>query len=103
MDELSRRLQANIPGVALNFTQPIIDMSTENATGSSADLAVVLSGPDLKTLRELARQTLEVVRDVRGAADTSIEQEADQAQLRIPHRSARRSRGTPSTSATSRT
>jgi cobalt-zinc-cadmium resistance protein CzcA len=83
VDELSQRVEANIPGVALNFTQPIIDMSTENATGSSADLAVVLSGPDLKTLRELARQTLEVVRAVRGAADTSIEQEADQAQLRI--------------------
>ena len=45
VDELSQRVTANIPGVALNFTQPIIDMSTENATGSSADLAVVLSGP----------------------------------------------------------
>jgi cobalt-zinc-cadmium resistance protein CzcA len=83
VEELSRRLEANIPGVALNFTQPIIDMSTEDATGSSADLAVVLSGPELKTLRELARQTLEVVHDVRGAADMSIEQESDQAQLRI--------------------
>ncbi len=83
VEELSRRIQANIPGVALNFTQPIIDMSTEDATGSSADLAVVLSGPDLKTLREIARRTLEVVHDVPGAADTSIEQEADQAQVRI--------------------
>jgi cobalt-zinc-cadmium resistance protein CzcA len=83
VDELSRRIRANIPGVALNFTQPIIDMSTEDATGSSADLAVVVSGPDLKTLREIARQTLEVVHDMPGAADTSIEQEADQAQVRI--------------------
>ena len=83
VEELSRRMQANIPGVALNFTQPIIDMSTEDATGSSADLAVVFSGPDLKTLRELARQALEVIHDVRGAADTSIEQESDQAQVRI--------------------
>ena len=83
VDELSQRLRASIPGVALNFTQPIIDMSTENATGSSADLAVVLSGPDLETLRQLARQTFEVVRAMPGAADASIEQEADQAQLRI--------------------
>jgi heavy metal efflux system protein len=81
--ELSRRLESNIEGVALNFTQPIIDMSTEDATGSSADLAVVLRGPDLKTLRQLALQTIEVIRDVRGSADASIEQEADQAQLRI--------------------
>jgi heavy metal efflux system protein len=83
VEELSRRIQANVEGTALNFTQPIIDMSTEDATGSSADLAVVFTGPDLKTLRDLARRALEVVHDVRGAADTSIEQESDQAQLRI--------------------
>jgi cobalt-zinc-cadmium resistance protein CzcA len=83
VDELSRRLNASIPGVAFNFTQPIIDTSTEIVTGSSADLAVIISGPDLKELRSLAGQTLDVLRRVRGAADTSIEQEADQPQLRI--------------------
>jgi heavy metal efflux system protein len=83
VDELSRRLQAAIPGASFNFTQPIIDTSTEIATGSSADLAVIVTGPDLKQLRTLAIQALAVLRPIRGAADTSIEQEADQAQLRI--------------------
>ena len=83
VDELSRRLQAGIPGASFNFTQPIIDTSTEIATGSSADLAVIVSGPDLRQLRTLASQALAVLRPIRGAADTSIEQEADQAQLRI--------------------
>jgi heavy metal efflux system protein len=83
VDELSRRLAAAIPGASFNFTQPIIDTSTEIATGSSADLAVILSGTDLRQLRTLAARALEVVRTVPGAADTSIEQEADQAQLRI--------------------
>src|SRR5262249_4389243 len=83
VDELSHRLQAAIPGVALNFTQPIIDTSTEIATGSSADLALIISGPDLKTLRTLATQGLDLLRQIWGAADTSIEQEADQAQVRI--------------------
>ena len=49
-----RRLRAAIPGATLNFTQPIIDTVTEIVTGSSADLAVIISGPDLKMLRELA-------------------------------------------------
>src|SRR5262249_59807100 len=40
VDELSRRLTANIPGATFNFTQPIIDTATEIVTGSSADLAV---------------------------------------------------------------
>jgi len=83
VEELSHRLRAEIPGVALNFTQPIIDTSTEIATGSSADLALIISGPDLQVLRTLAQQSLDLMRQIRGAADTSIEQEADQAQVRI--------------------
>jgi heavy metal efflux system protein len=83
VDELARRLTSTIPGATFNFTQPIIDTATEIVTGSSADLAVIISGPDLQVLRALARQTLDLLRTVAGAADTSIEQEADQAQLRI--------------------
>jgi cobalt-zinc-cadmium resistance protein CzcA len=83
VNELSRRLEAAIPGASFNFTQPIIDTSTEIATGSSADLAVIIDGPDRARLRALATEALTVVRAVPGAADTSIEQEADQAQLQI--------------------
>jgi heavy metal efflux system protein len=83
IEELSHRLHAAIPGVVFNFTQPIIDTSTEIATGSSADLALIISGPDLQILRTLATRSLDLMRQIRGAADTSIEQEADQAQLRL--------------------
>src|SRR5262249_6634744 len=81
--ELSSRLNGTLPGATLNVTQPITATPTEIATGSSADLAVIISGPDLTMLRRLASNVLDVIRRVRGAADTSIEQEADQAQLRI--------------------
>src|SRR5262249_23981220 len=83
VEELGQRLRAAIPGATLSFTQPIIDTSTEMATGSSADLAVIINGPDLKKLRELSKQTLAILRRTPGAADTSIEQEDEQAQLRI--------------------
>lgn len=83
VEQFSNKLHANIPGAAFSFTQPIIDNVTEAVTGSAADLAVIITGPDLKTLRELADRALTVVRDVPGAADTAIEQESDQAQLRI--------------------
>jgi len=83
VDELSHRLADTIPGATFNFTQPIIDSATEIATGSSADLAVIIIGPDLKELRGYATKTLAMLREIRGAVDTSIEQEADQAQLRI--------------------
>jgi cobalt-zinc-cadmium resistance protein CzcA len=83
VEALSRRLNREIPGAAFSFTQPIIDNVTESVTGSAADLAVIFRGPDLARLRSLAAQALDVVRAVPGAADTAIEQEEDQAQLRI--------------------
>ena len=83
VDQFANKLHASVPGAAFSFTQPIIDNVTEAVTGSAADLAVIITGPDLKTLRQYAGQALKVVRDVPGAADTAIEQESDQAQLRI--------------------
>jgi cobalt-zinc-cadmium resistance protein CzcA len=83
VEAFSRTLRAAIPGAFFSFTQPIIDNVTEAVTGSPADLAVIISGPDLGKLRRLANQALEVIKNIRGAADYAIEQEADQAQLRI--------------------
>ncbi|MCC6860732.1 MAG: efflux RND transporter permease subunit [Bryobacterales bacterium] len=83
VQELSVKLRAQIPGATFTFTQPIMDMVTEAITGSSADLAVILSGPDLGVLRRKAAEALEVVRHIPGSADAAIEQEADQPQLRI--------------------
>jgi cobalt-zinc-cadmium resistance protein CzcA len=81
--ELSEKLRSTIPGASFNFTQPIIDMVMEAVTGSSADLAVIMSGPDLGVLRAKADQVLKMLRQVPGAADTAVEQEADQPQLQI--------------------
>ncbi|MDL5050985.1 CusA/CzcA family heavy metal efflux RND transporter [Oscillatoria amoena NRMC-F 0135] len=81
--ELSSRLPERIPGANFNVTQPIIDTVTEAVTGSSADLAVIIAGPDLGLLRQKAEQALALVRQIPGAADTAIEQEAEQPQLTI--------------------
>ena len=83
VEKFAVALRNEIPGAAFSFTQPIIDNVTEAVTGSPADLAVILSGPDLAELRRLADQTLEMVRAVPGAADTAVEQESQQAQVRI--------------------
>lgn len=83
VQELSIRLHEHIPGATFNFTQPIIDMVTEAVTGSSADLAIILTGPELSVLREAAEKALGIVKAIPGAADTAIDHEADQAQLCI--------------------
>jgi cobalt-zinc-cadmium resistance protein CzcA len=83
IEDLRKKLNEQIPGAAFSFTQPIIDNVTESVTGSAADLAVIIRGPDLAVLRDRAQKTLDIIRQVPGAADTAIEQEADQAQLRL--------------------
>jgi cobalt-zinc-cadmium resistance protein CzcA len=83
VEELSQRLKTAIPGGFFSFTQPIIDNVTEAVTGSPADLAVIITGPDLTVLRHVGTETLNVLRNVPGAADTGIEQEEDQSQLRL--------------------
>src|SRR5215831_9904133 len=83
VSDLRRELNRDIPGIILNFTQPIIDNVTESVTGSSADLAVILGGPDLEELRRMAKGTLQMIQRVPGSADASIEQEGDQSDLRI--------------------
>ncbi|MBI4876749.1 MAG: efflux RND transporter permease subunit [Acidobacteria bacterium] len=81
--ELSERLRNRVPGTMFTFTQPIMDMVMDSITGSSADLAVILSGPDLGFLRQTAAQVNAILREIPGAADTAIEQEGDRPQLRI--------------------
>lgn len=83
IEELSGKLNATIPGAAFSFTQPIVDNVTESVTGSAADLAVIIRGPDLRTLRAQAERILQTIRQVPGAADSAIEQEAEQSQLKI--------------------
>src|SRR5262249_729198 len=80
---LRARYQAEFPFTRFNFTQPIIDSVTEDTNGTSANLAVDFSGPDSDTLLRLARQTMELLKSVRGATAVNIEQEGPQPQLVI--------------------
>jgi cobalt-zinc-cadmium resistance protein CzcA len=83
MAALGKRLREEYPTTRFNFTQPIIDMVTEDTNGTSANLAVELSGSDPDVLLGLARRTLRLLQGVPGAQDVSIDQEGPQAQLQI--------------------
>jgi cobalt-zinc-cadmium resistance protein CzcA len=79
--KIGARLRSEFPTTRFNFTQPIIDSVTEDTNGTSANLAVEFSGSDSDQLHQLARQTVDVLRSVRGAVDVNIEQEGPQPQL----------------------
>lgn len=80
---LGERLRSEFPTTRFNFTQPIIDSVTEDTNGTSANLAVEFSGNDLEVLLDLARETADLLKQVRGAVDVNIEQEGPQPQLVI--------------------
>lgn len=80
---LKSDLEMLIPGASFTISQPIIDMVTENATGSSSDLAIFITGKNLDTLRHYAEKTLTITKGIKGASETSIEQEKKQTQLDV--------------------
>jgi len=81
--QIAAKFREEFPTTRFNFTQPIIDSVTEDTNGTSANLAVEFSGPDLDVLLPLARKTQLVLKQVPGAQDVNIEQEGPQPQLLI--------------------
>ncbi len=83
LDEVKSSLERRFPGAAFSFSQPILDNVSEAVTGSVADLAVIVTGPDLVRLRSVADSILAVVKPSSGATEYGIEQEGPQSQLVI--------------------
>jgi cobalt-zinc-cadmium resistance protein CzcA len=83
VEALASRLREEFPTTRFVFTQPIIDMVTQDTNGTSANLGVQFSGPDPEVLRSLGQQALALLQTIPGARDVSIEQEGPQAQLQI--------------------
>lgn len=72
-----------VPGVQLNFTQPIQNLFDELLSGVKTQLAVKLFGEDLTVLRQKAGEIKEVIEDVPGLVDLSAEQSFGQPQVQI--------------------
>ncbi len=72
-----------VPGVQLNFTQPIAAAVDELLTGIKAQIAVKLFGDDLDILLEKANEIAAVLGEVEGTSDLQVDQVSGQPQLRI--------------------
>ncbi len=79
MDEELRK----IPGIVLNYSQPIRDNVEEAVAGVNASLAVKIFGPDFHTLDSTARVVKGVLKNVRGVDDLGILRNLGQPEFRI--------------------
>jgi cobalt-zinc-cadmium resistance protein CzcA len=74
---------AQVPGLSVNFTQPMAMRLDEVVSGIKADVAVKVFGPDATVLERLGAQILDEVARVPGAADAQVEVLSGAAQLEI--------------------
>ena len=74
---------AAVPGVQLNFTQPIQNAFDELLSGIKAQLAIKVFGEDLAVLQRVAGEIKEAIEGVPGLVDLSMEQSAGQPQIQI--------------------
>jgi cobalt-zinc-cadmium resistance protein CzcA len=74
---------ADFPGAQFNVTQPIAAAVDELLTGTKAELAIKIFGPDMEVLKEKAAEIEAVIRELPGAADVQKDQVTGTPQLRI--------------------
>jgi CzcA family heavy metal efflux pump len=72
-----RRGFSTLPGTNVTIGQPISHRIDHMLSGTRANIAVKVFGDDLGTLRRLGERVREVVSQVRGVADLSLEQQMD--------------------------
>jgi copper/silver efflux system protein len=72
-----------IPGTNVTIGQPIGHRIDHMLSGTRANIAVKIFGPDLYELRQVGTQVRDVMQTVAGVADLQLEQQMDVPQLRI--------------------
>jgi copper/silver efflux system protein len=82
LEELRRELAA-IPGTNVTLGQPIGHRIDHMLSGTRANIAVKIFGPDLYRLRQLGAGVRDAIADVPGVADLQVEQQMDVPQVRI--------------------
>ena len=85
MDDIRARLGA-IPGIAVEVGAPVTHRIDAMLSGTRANIAIKVFGPDLGTLYSLGKKIEEAVKDIDGIADLNVERQVERPQLRIEPR-----------------
>ncbi len=80
--ELEKSL-SDVPGVQLNFTQPIQNAFDELLSGIKAQIAIKVFGENLDVLQDTALEIKKAIEDIPGLVDLSTEQSFGQPQVQI--------------------
>jgi cobalt-zinc-cadmium resistance protein CzcA len=70
---IKRRIESEVPATFVSVSQPIENKTNELISGSRADVAVNISGPEIPTLARLADQVGDRLKSIPGTGDVRIE------------------------------
>jgi len=85
-DELADKFKealAVLPGMEIEFTQPIEMRFNELITGVRADIAIKIFGENLETLNRKANEIKDLIQDVEGASDIVVEKVEGLPQMNV--------------------
>jgi cobalt-zinc-cadmium resistance protein CzcA len=88
-EELANQMDeaiATLPGISVEFSQPIEMRFNELLTGIKSDLAIKIYGEDLSKLQELGNEAADLIEGISGAADVRAEQIAGLPQVVINYK-----------------
>ncbi|MGQ1890426.1 efflux RND transporter permease subunit [Thermophagus sp. OGC60D27] len=85
VDRYKEKIMSKIPGIELEFTQPIEMRFNELITGVRADLAIKVFGDDLEELNRKGQQIKLLMEQVPGAADVVLEKTAGLPEMRVEY------------------
>jgi cobalt-zinc-cadmium resistance protein CzcA len=87
-EELADKMQkslASVPGVNMEFQQPIQMRFNELISGAKSDISIKIYGDDLGILFEKANQAAALIRPLDGVGDLKVEQIVALPQLRVTY------------------
>jgi heavy metal efflux system protein len=83
VDKLAKDLSKELPGYDIGISQPIIDGVNDMVGGAHSPLVIKIYGDDLKELRRIGNQIVDVLYTVPGTSSASIFQEPPIPQIAI--------------------
>ena len=84
--DLIRRMSerfAKVPGATVGFSQPMIDGVNDKISGAHSDLVVKVFGHEFGETRRIATELVDVLKDIPGATDVTIDQEPPLPQIQV--------------------
>ncbi|MGB5459173.1 MAG: CusA/CzcA family heavy metal efflux RND transporter, partial [Eudoraea sp.] len=88
-DELANKFKealSILPGIEVEFTQPIEMRFNELITGVKADIAIKIFGEDLEILSKIGNQIKSLIENVNGAADITVEKIVGLPQMNVRYK-----------------